>query len=139
MSFTHSDLVKRAAKWLRNTMKCGVVVTEEHSMGFEIPDAIGWKSYESILVECKVSRSDFLRDRKKLHRRDPDLGMGDRRYYMAPPGLIKREELPETWGLLEVHPKIVRVIHGSYGGIRYKAAFRERPLIYRLLKKMQEG
>jgi hypothetical protein len=69
--------------------------------GPETPDAIGFKSFESILIEVKVSRGDFLRDAKKRHRQDGE-GMGDLRYYMAPAGMIKSEEVPAGWGLLEV-------------------------------------
>ncbi len=33
--------------------------------------------------------------------------MGGHRYYMAPKGLLKAEDLPEGWGLLEVAGKKV--------------------------------
>ena len=38
---THGDLVKRAGRWLRNTLHCGVVFEEMVSIIPEIPDAIG--------------------------------------------------------------------------------------------------
>ena len=131
---THAELVARAARWLRNTVRCGVVATEEYNVGWSIPDAIGWKSHTSYLVECKVTRSDFFADAKKHHRRYPDQGMGHLRYYMTPPGLVSLDEVPEHWGLLEARPKQVRVLrHGSpFSAIRI--AWNERPLLIKLLK-----
>ncbi len=41
--------------------------------------------------------------------------MGQIRYYMTPPGLLKPEEVPGAWGLLEVH--------GSKVSVRKKAGF----------------
>jgi hypothetical protein len=101
---THADLVHRAATWLRNTMHCGVVLTERQSVGYtlETPDAIGWKAGVSHLVECKISRADFFADRKKCHRRNPEIAMGHYRYYMAPGGLIRVDEVPPGFGLIEV-------------------------------------
>jgi hypothetical protein len=72
----------------------------------ETPDAIGWRVGRSILIECKTSRSDFLADGKKFFRQYPEQGMGHTRYFMAPAGLIKPDDLPAGWGLLEVGVKI---------------------------------
>lgn len=47
-----------------------------------------------------MSRGDFLTDRKKLVREHPDLGMGSRRYYIRPEGIIRLEELLMGWGLI---------------------------------------
>lgn len=102
----HPDLVERAAAWLRNTKRCGVVLTEA-SGGHEIPDAIGWRcgGRVSTLVECKASRADFLRDAQKWHRRHAaHVGIGQERYYMAPAGMLRPDEIPEGWGLVEVTP-----------------------------------
>ncbi len=112
---THGELVMRAARWLKNTRKCGVVFTEPRSFQAEIPDAIGFMGPDdSIVVECKATRSDFQQDGKKHFRINPEQGMGDRRYYMAPPGIIRVEELPELWGLLECRRTYVRVV--QYAG-----------------------
>lgn len=54
------------------------------------------------MIEVKVTRSDFLADRKKPHRQGGK-GMGSWRYYMAPEGLISVGELPDGWGLIEVN------------------------------------
>jgi hypothetical protein len=89
-------------------MRCAIVACEVGRN--EMPDAIGWKyDGRSILVECKASRADFLGDKNKPWRRCPAIGMGVLRYYMAPPGIIGLDDLPEQWGLCEVLPKIIRV------------------------------
>jgi hypothetical protein len=97
---THQDLVKMASRWLTQSERCGVVIAEIVSSAGEIPDVIGWRLGHSIVVECKVSRSDFLRDRLKSHHRN-GLAMGVMRYYLTVEGIIKPEEL-EGHGLLEV-------------------------------------
>lgn len=104
----HTQLIDLSAKWLAS--KHAVVITDmSHGLG-ETADAIGWTSGFSTLVECKASRADFLNDRHKPWRRDPSNGMGTYRYYAAPAGLIDREELPENWGLLELHRGKLKVI-----------------------------
>lgn len=107
---THADLVKRAASWLRRTKGCGVVLTE-HTTGEEFPDAIGYRRGGSIMVECKVSRSDFFADQKKPSRQR---GQAERPawqcWYLTPPGLLKPDELQPWWGLLEAGDRLVRVV-----------------------------
>lgn len=114
----HAELVTRAGRWLRNSRKHVVVLEEIGSDGRECPDVIGWKHGGlCTLVECKVTRTDFLRDIKKPFRVRG--GMGAMRWYATPPNLIKLRELPMYWGLIEVGPKLVRVVmHPStYPGI----------------------
>jgi hypothetical protein len=79
-----------------------LVLTERNSgQGGEEPDAIGWTPCGySYLVEVKVSRSDFLADKKKPHRKNPETGMGKRRYVLCPKDMIQPNEVPEGWGLL---------------------------------------
>lgn len=114
-SFSHAELVARAERWLRNTRRCGVVLTEASGSPSEIPDAIGWPGTwiaMSVLVECKTSRADFRADQVKAFR-DPrfgDMAIGRFRYYMVPAGLLKPQEIPPKWGLLEVHRASVRQV-----------------------------
>jgi len=126
-------------KWLRGTRKCWVVASETYAPLTEIPDAIGWISGSSFLIECKASRSDFLRDKTKRSRKFSEIGLGNYRFYMAEPNLIKPEELPEGWGLLEVHPRIVRRrVHARrFGG--WEIAGRERPILLSLLRQNGVG
>ena len=72
----------------------------------EQPDVLGMNAWaESILVEVKVSRADFLADKKKPWRQKPEIGIGDRRVYLTPADLIKPEEVPYGWEFWEVHGK----------------------------------
>lgn len=96
----HKKLVARAGRWLRGTAKCTVVLEEPICPQIsEEPDAIGWRDggRESIVIECKVSRADFLRDKKKYASRR-GRRMGAHRYYMAPVGLLTAADMPEGWG-----------------------------------------
>ncbi|SDP33513.1 hypothetical protein SAMN04487914_108104 [Arthrobacter sp. ok909] len=100
---THSECVSAASYWLN--AKCDVVLPEFFSHNAELPDAIGFRTGgKSLLIECKVSRGDFLSDKKKSFRFRPERGMGDLRYYCCPSGLIKPTEVPYGWGLIYVYP-----------------------------------
>lgn len=108
---THADLVKVAARWLRS-VGCSAVFTELCAAD-EIPDAIGWKhGTHSLVVECKVSKSDFYADKQKPFRKNPDRGMGYRRFYLVPKGLLKAEDVGD-WGLLETVGKKVSMVKTS--------------------------
>ncbi len=110
----HSALIPLAAAWLRKK-GCAVVITDMSHGGPETADAIGWKGTCSMLVECKASRCDFLADRKKDFRRNPERGMGSLRYFCAPAGLIQVDELPACWGLLEcTNGKLREVVKATY-------------------------
>ncbi len=106
----HARLVEHAVHWLRTRYRCGVILSEQYCATGEVPDVIGWKGFcRSILVECKVSRADFLADADKPFRRSPEEGMGCERFYLAPAGMIRRVELPRHWGLLEVRSREVHM------------------------------
>lgn len=113
---SHSELVEAAEKWLN---KRGVHITFAEmracTSNNESPDVIGWTSMNSVVIECKASRSDFLADKKKLFRSFPERGMGDYRIYFCPPNIIKVEDLPEGWALVYWDGKKEKVIHGIKG------------------------
>lgn len=107
---THAELVERATRWLRNTKKHSIVLAEIASW-CEQPDVIGWTSRgHCTLLECKTSRADFMADAKKPFRRNPETGLGMRRWYICPPHTLRISELPPKWGLAEVHGRSVRVL-----------------------------
>ena len=107
----HAQLVARAADWLRHRYGCGIVLSEQYCVTGEVPDVIGWKaSCQSVLVECKVSRGDFLADANKPFRLHPEDALGSRHLYCAPAGMIPREELPRHWGLLEYKAREVELV-----------------------------
>lgn len=109
-TMTHKQLCRRMALWLKNARNYSVVITERATSNAETPDVLGFQGPRSLLIECKVSRADFLADREKPFRANAERGMGDLRYFAAPAGIIRPSDLPENWGLLEVRDKQVREI-----------------------------
>ncbi len=86
-------------RWLGR--QCSVVLYEFATPADENPDVIGWApGAGSVLIECKLARSDFLKDAAKPVRKNPRTGMGQRRYYLCTPELIQVKDLPPKWGLL---------------------------------------
>lgn len=113
----HYDLCCKAAKWLRNkknaehwAMKWKWVAVELNVVGAEGTDVWGFNGSATIVIEVKTSRSDFLRDKKKWWRSEEakEYQVGNYKYYLAPEGIIKKDELPDHWGLLEWDGKEIR-------------------------------
>jgi hypothetical protein len=127
-----------AVGWLRR-YRCGVVLSEQACVSGEMPDAIGWKkACHSVLVESKVSRGDFLADRGKPFRLKPESGVGCERYYLAPRGLIRLEELPAGWGLLEVCGREVERVKPSAKNLRTALGFQyEMNLLLASLRRVE--
>lgn len=101
---THKKLVKIAYNWLLK-IGCPFALAELKTAAYEQPDVIGWKNGESILIECKISRRDFLVDFKKRFRRYSDMGVGVYRFFMCPPDIINESDIKNSdnrWGLLWV-------------------------------------
>lgn len=135
---SHSQLVKKAIHWLRG-YRCGVVLSEQACASGEMPDAIGWKrACHSVLVECKVTRADFLADAAKPFRLKPQQGVGCERFYLAPAGLVRPEELPIGWGLLELRGGRIEVALRSAKNLRSAAGFRyEMNLLLASLRRVE--
>lgn len=137
-NLSHRDLCVKAAKYLRYTgihsfHKCQYVVCELDRVG-ECPDAFGISSRSTQLIEVKMSRSDFLVDKKKYWRKYPELGLGEFRSYMCPIGIIKENDLPEKWGLLYVsnEGKITIIKNPEIQSNNYKE---ERCILLSLLRR----
>jgi hypothetical protein len=110
---THVRLVAMAEAWLRRS-RCGIVLSEQGCSSGEMPDAIGWKGRNhSIVIECKISRADFLADQSKPWRTDPAIALGCERYYAAPKAMLKAAEMPAGWGLLEAQGRELKVVKKS--------------------------
>jgi hypothetical protein len=124
--------------WLRR-YRCGVVLSEQACVSGEMPDAIGWKkACHSVLVECKVTRADFLVDRAKAWRRQPEMGVGSERYYLAPRGMLEVEELPGGWGLLEICGREIETVKRSAKNLRSAAGFEcEMNLLLASLRRVE--
>jgi hypothetical protein len=135
---THAQLVEKAVRWLRS-YRCGVVLSEQACTSGEMPDAIGWKkACHSVMVECKVTRADFLVDREKPWRQKPERGVGSERFYFTLTGLIKVEELPTGWGLLEFRRGRVEMIRESAKNLRTAVGFRyEMNLLLASLRRVE--
>ena len=125
-------------RWLRR-YRCGVILSEQACISGEVPDAIGWKkACHSVLVECKVSRQDFLVDREKPFRQKPETGVGCERFYLAPSRLIRPEELPRGWGLIEVFGREVELTKPSLKNLRSPTGFRyEMNLLLASLRRVE--
>jgi len=142
---THKHLVDIAYKWVLNNASCGVAFKELKSIGAEIPDVLGFGSGgHSVLIECKASRSDFFADKNKDFRKYPDKGMGSHRFYCCPEGLIKKEELPEGWGLIYVNdngkPKCIAKPYKGNNVHKYtqeKNTLAEYNMMYSALRRLQ--
>jgi len=113
---THRELCIKAAKYLRNQgiqpfHRCVYVVCELERVG-ECPDAFGWGGWTTQLIEVKISRSDFLSDKCKRWRKEPEHGLGMFRSYLCPEGLINPNEIPDNWGLLYANErgKITKIV-----------------------------
>ena len=107
--------------WLR-AYRCGVVLSEQACISGEMPDAIGWKrASHSVLIECKVSRADFLADRDKPFRHASHQGLGCERFYLTPSHLLEAKELPTGWGLLEVRGRRIEMLRRSAHDLRRPA------------------
>lgn len=135
---THQKLVETAVRWLRR-YGCGVVLSEQSCASGETPDAIGWKrGCHSVLVECKISRSDFLVDRQKPFRQKNEAGMGCERYYLAPAGLLQGDELPSGWGLLELRGRELTLATPAAKNSRSARGFRyEMNLLLASLRRVE--
>ncbi|ART61455.1 hypothetical protein CBP36_21035 (plasmid) [Acidovorax carolinensis] len=162
---THAELCKLALDWLKRPASrgghgCQLAIDEcRTGWGGEVPDALGYRCTGrnddpedgTVLVECKVSRSDFVADRSKPHRQAG--GVGNWRYFLAPEGLIGLDELPEKWGLVEVnargHLKLRRGVYTDTNyllrrerllAMRHQADFvREMFLVVRLYGRIQDS
>ena len=136
----HVQLVARAIDWLRTRYGCGIVLSEQYCATGEVPDVIGWKaSCQSVLVECKVSRSDFLVDAAKPFRLAPEEGLGSKRLYMAPAGTLSPDELPKHWGLLECRGREVNlVVKPGRADLRtYLGLMKEMSLLLASLRRVE--
>lgn len=152
-SISHAALVERAKRWLVVTWRCGIVLTEfSAGTGIVVPDAIGWRDGGrwSVLVECKVTRADFLRDRKKASH-EPEFRLGQEQWYLTTSGLLQPDEVPAEWGLAEIrghfvhrvrHPLATRfpgVMSSACAVSNAEIAFREMPMLYSATRRLGQG
>lgn len=145
MKWQHAQLVGVAAAWLARR-GCHAILTERgHRSGPDIPDAIGWDSqwiddeFEryrtfAVIVEVKVSRSDFYADQSKPHRFDDD-ALGRERWYLLPKGMLEPSKIPVGWGFIEYDgSRCQKRIAPIFRDVTSASAERERDLLLRELR-----
>ncbi|MDL4860712.1 hypothetical protein NPJ88_000045 [Halomonas elongata] len=112
-SIEHDRLTEMAARWLKRN-GFGVVATELTCQGSrEQPDAIGFRSEVSAIIEVKVSRADFKADLNKPERQSGGLGLY--RFYLCPADLIQPDDLPAGWGLLYARGRGIEAVVAPRG------------------------
>jgi len=106
-SLSHAELVERGCKWALAAGKCVFAVPEFKTIySTQIPDVYGFRrNMETLEIECKASRSDFLADKRKKSRKSGHR-MAHHRYYLCEKNVINPDDLTGTdWGLLWVKSK----------------------------------
>ena len=95
---THKDLVNHSMKIAR---KLGFpLVLPEMKAALrtnEIPDIIAFRGGgETLLIECKTSRADYLADRNKPFRQNPETGVGLYRILISTENVV-HNDLYKNW------------------------------------------
>ncbi len=110
----HYDLCVLGAKWLRSRKNVErfegqwrYITVEMCVNACENPDIWAFNGWSTIVVEVKVSRSDFFNDKKKVWQLpgNEECLAGNYRYYLTPKGMLSANDLPEGVGLLEFDGK----------------------------------
>lgn len=112
-----ADPVKCTSADIRNALRLRYP-TQSHALLFEVANGTGsdgkvyadavayglWPSHGFTLegIEIKVSRGDFLREMQQPGKSEPVMRFCHRWWLATPAGLVKPDELPPTWGLLEL-------------------------------------
>lgn len=143
----HYELCLLAEKFLKK-QNFGVVFRDGfHAVttSGERFDTFAFRSNTSCLIEAKVSRGDFLKDKNKRFRNCPEIGVGLWRFYLSPPGIIDVSDLPEGWGLLHAVNEKIKKIHGWPPNTKWSEApflgktnlEAERAIMYSALRRME--
>jgi len=130
---THSELCQIGVKWLWKTQNsnynCGNVISELVTIAGETPDVFGFNSYKTVLIEVKISRSDFNRDKKKPHRALN--ASANYQFYLCPEGLLTPEDIPDKWGLLWYGEKVTLIKEPEWIPLNYPLAYKILYSLYR--------
>jgi len=116
---THKELVDLSHKFVLKRFSCGFAVKELKTTINEIVDVLGFGAWNhSVLIEVKVSRQDFLKDKHKPFRKNPEQGVGKYRFYCCPKEIVKIEELPQGWGLIYEDNHKLEVVFNPYSTLK---------------------
>ncbi|MDD5486620.1 MAG: hypothetical protein PHW65_03610 [Dehalococcoidales bacterium] len=139
---THKDLIDFGEKWLKSPhpgqYRCGVILREYRSYFPEIPDLIGFNHHQSVVIECKVSRADYLVDLKKSHRQGAEQ-LGNLRYYLALPQVLSVDECNDGWGLLYFSEAKIKLIKVAESHNEPEIRVAEYSLLYSLALRISEN
>ena len=118
--------------------------------GIGEPDIIGFNHELSTVIDIRTKRSDFLRRRFAMQDL-PDTALGNVRFFLTPIRMLRRDELPEGWLLLEytgatIIPYDFRsenhigVVLDSHPEWRHKSdAATERNILYSIASRLTEA
>lgn len=67
------------------------------------------KNYLRVAYEVKVSRADFARELEKPKKREFAEKLANECYFAMPAGMVRPDEIPEGWGLIEAVKNGLRV------------------------------
>lgn len=127
MALTHKQLCDLGARYLKQIYRFDRLLSET---GYrkENPDVFAFSKRASVLIECKASRADFLKDKRKPFRQNPKLGVGSVRIYLVNEGVAKPEEIPEGWYLLVAKDEntVVHTSNAFHPIIELMKNFKER-------------
>lgn len=94
----HEQLNRVGAQWAKR-QGFPIVATNVWAAGSrERVDVVAFRQGATMLIESKVSRSDYHADKKKPERTVGGIGLY--RFYITTVALIEATELPPGWGLL---------------------------------------
>jgi len=133
---THAMLVQQAKRWVEHQLTCGVVLAEYSCSTESIPDVIGFSKLRSVIIECKVSRSDFLADRRKPHRHQRKQ-LGNLRYYFVLPHTVCAEDVPDPWGLIYAGDKRCTIVKHAVPQTEAEIRVAEYAILYSIARRCE--
>lgn len=69
----------------------------------------GGRGLKAVAYEIKISRSDFAREIKRPEKRAFAESIADECFFATPAGLVRVDEVPDGWGLIEANKAGLRV------------------------------
>jgi hypothetical protein len=101
MAITAADIVNALLAWASDKICATELSFSEHGTraDFWTVETIRSKSFRTTAYEIKVSRQDFKNDTNE--KQAAALLYSDRFFYVTPPELISKNEVPEWAGLIE--------------------------------------
>ncbi len=133
-------LVALRARWPKGEAAILPQVGNETGGARRYADAVVmtlWRSRGLLLegVEIKRFRSDWLREKKDPRKAEAIYRFCDRWWVVAPPGVVQKDELPETWGLLVVDGRSVQCERKAPA---LKPDAVTRPFLAALLRRLEQ-